>query len=231
MKTEYLIFNILVFTGPFFLGLLKPFRFKYWAEASLSIFLVMIPYIVWDAIVTGYHWMFNESYVLGIYLAKLPIEEWLFFITVPFACLFTWEMIIRRVDLKTLSFLRKLRNVVYILPLVGALLFLQGRQYTGLVFIFLSLAVFLDIYLKTDLLLQTRFYRYLLLIIIFTLVFNGYLTWRPVVLYGQIYQLDFRVFTIPIEDFGYGISLMYLNTIIFEKLKIRNVSTQNLVLK
>lgn len=230
MNAEYLLFNIMVFIGPFFLALLKPFRFMHWSEASVSIIIVMIPYIIWDALVTGYHWMFNTNYVLGIYLAKLPIEEWLFFITVPFACLFTWEMIIRRVDLKELPLLRNLRYAVYIFPVVGVVLFIQGRQYTGLVLIFLSLAVFLDTYMRTDLILQTRFYFYLLLIIVFTLIFNGYLTWRPVVLYGQAYQLDFRVFTIPIEDFGYGISLIYLNTIIYEKLKTRNTSTQNLVL-
>ncbi|NNJ52496.1 MAG: lycopene cyclase domain-containing protein, partial [Ignavibacteriaceae bacterium] len=61
-----------------------------------------------------------------------------------------------------------------------------------------------------------RFYFYLLLIVIFTLIFNGFLTWRPVVTYGVEYQLDFRIITIPVEDFFYGISLLWMNTSLFK---------------
>jgi lycopene cyclase domain-containing protein len=219
MKAEYLFFNIVVFSGPFFLALLKPFRFKHWSEALFSIIIVMIPYVVWDAIVTGMHWVFNTNYVLGIYLVRLPVEEWFFFITVPFACLFTWEMIIRRIDRNISSVFKYIRYTLYAFPLLGVIIFNLGLQYTGLVFIFLGLAGLLDRMIKTDLLLQKRFYLYLFFIVAFTLVFNGYLTWRPVVLYDANYQLGLRVFTIPIEDFGYGISLLYLNTMIYERLK------------
>ena len=48
------------------------------------------------------------------------------------------------------------------------------------------------------------------------LIFNGYLTWRPVVLYSEAYQLNIRIFTIPIEDFGYGYALILLCTILYE---------------
>jgi len=87
-----------------------------------------------------------------------------------------------------------------------------------LVFIFITIAVFIDQVLRTDLIAQKRFYLYLAIIIGFTIIFNGFLTWRPVVLYGEEFQMGFRVITIPIEDFGYGISLLFLNTSIFEKL-------------
>jgi hypothetical protein len=40
-----------------------------------------------------------------------------------------------------------------------------------------------------------------------------------VVTYGESYQIGLRIFTIPIEDFGYGISLIFLCTIVYEKLK------------
>ena len=51
------------------------------------------------------------------------------------------------------------------------------------------------------------------------LVFNGYLTARPIVLYGEAYQSGYRILTIPIEDFGYGFTLMLFNTLLYEKLK------------
>jgi lycopene cyclase domain-containing protein len=79
----------------------------------------------------------------------------------------------------------------------------------------------MDQLLNTRLLFDKRFYFYLLLIFIFTLIFNGYLTWRPVVTYGIEYQLNFRIITIPVEDFFYGISLLFMNTIIY-KMLLRN---------
>ena len=220
VQYEYLIFNLIVLSGPLFFGLLKPFYFVHkWIYAFISIFVVGIPYIIWDSIVTGSHWMFNDNHVLGLYFLNLPIEEWMFFITVPFACLFTWEMIIRRVKSSRIEKMKIIRQVLYFLPIPGFYLFFAGLEYTGLVFIFISIAIVIDQILETDLFLRKEFYFYLLMIIGFTLVFNGFLTGRPVVLYGESYQVGFRVFTIPIEDFGYGLSMLYLNTIVYEKLK------------
>jgi lycopene cyclase domain-containing protein len=181
--------------------------------------MVAIPYIVWDAIVTNSHWMFNDNYVMGIYLFNLPIEELMFFFTVPFACLYTWHMILQRTNDIRIEKLKIIRQIIYFLPIPGLYLFFSGLEYTGLVFIFMTIAVLVDRWLETDLLLRKQFYIYLLWIIGFTLVFNGFLTWRPVVLYGESFQVGFRVITIPIEDFAYGISLLFLNTSLFEKLK------------
>jgi len=47
---------------------------------------------VWDIIATARgHWSFNPSYVLGLTIAGMPIEEWLFFVVVSFVSVFTWE--------------------------------------------------------------------------------------------------------------------------------------------
>jgi lycopene cyclase domain-containing protein len=221
MKSEYLIFNVFVLSGPFFLGLLRPFYFvDKWIFAFFSITVVAIPFIIWDILVTGSHWTFNDDFILGLKIAKLPIEEWLFFITVPFACLYTWEMIIRRVDKNILFKQRQWRYLLFIFPLIGILVFQKGYEYTGLVLIFIGMASLLDQFSGTKLLEQKRFYLFILFISLFNLIFNGYLTWRPVVLYGEAYQLGLRITTIPVEDFGYGFALLFLNVIIYEKIKI-----------
>jgi lycopene cyclase domain-containing protein len=176
----------------------------------IAIAIPAIPFLLWDALVTGTHWHFNPEYVSGIKIINLPIEEILFFITVPFACLFTWEMIIRRVKEKQIN-LQWLRLLLYLALPAGIYFFSIGKQYTGLTLSFIFLANIVDQFLKTNLLFDRRFYFYLLLIVIFTLIFNGYLTWRPVVTYGVEYQLDFRIITIPVEDFFYGISLLWMN--------------------
>ncbi len=223
MYYEYLIFNIIVLTGPFFLGMLKPFYFiDRWKDAIISIVVVGVPFIIWDALVTGAHWMFNEKYITGIKLFNLPIEEWLFFVTVPFACLFTWEMISRRTSPDQIERINRLRQVLLLLPVPGAILYFAGLEYTGLVLVFLTIAIITDQWLETNLFLQKRFWWYMAMIVGFILLFNGFLTGRPVVTYGESFQLGFRVITIPIEDFGYGISLLYLNTVVYEKLKSMN---------
>ena len=225
MQFEYLIFNIIVFSGPFFLGLLKPFYFvDRWSNTMIATVIVAIPYLIWDSLVTGTHWSFNPMYILGIKIARLPLEEILFFITVPFACIYTWEMIIRRNPATRIEKLNVIKYLPYVLPLAGIWLFINGLQYTGLVFLFLAIAIGLDHLLNTNLFLQKRFYLFMGFIILFTLIFNGYLTWRPVVLYGEAYQVGFRIFTIPIEDFGYGISLLYMCTAIYDKLRTRKES-------
>ncbi len=232
MKSEYLIFNIIVLTGPLLFGAMRPFYFL--DRVKFTILPILIPailFLIWDSTVTFSHWHFNEKYVLGITIFNLPIEEILFFITVPFACLFTWEMIIRRTNEKELVWINKIRPYLYLIIPMGIWFFISGRHYTGLAVSFLGLAILLDQVLNTNLLLKRRFYLYLLFILLFTLIFNGYLTWRPVVTYGVDYQLDFRIITIPIEDFIYGTALIFMNTSIYQKIINKKVLTENIQTK
>ncbi|MBN2093639.1 hypothetical protein JW964_28725, partial [candidate division KSB1 bacterium] len=89
----------------------------------------------------------------------------------------------------------------------------------GLVLIAISLVAIIDKQSNTHIFLQLRVYQYLILLTLLMLIFNGYLTARPVVLYDPAYQLNLRIFTIPVEDFVYGYSHILLTTIIYEKVK------------
>ena len=226
MNYEYLIFNAVVVSGPSIFGSLKCcYIWNHWKQLLIAIVIPAIPFLLWDVLVTGAHWNFNPKYVSGIKIINLPLEEILFFVTVPFACLFTWEMIIRRAANKTIN-MKWLRIVLYFTLPIGIYFLSIGKQYTGLTLSFLFLANFVDQFLQTNLLFDRRFYFYLILIIIFTLIFNGFLTWLPVVTYGVEYQLDFRIITIPVEDFFYGISLLFMNTSLYAYL-VRNYGAIN----
>ena len=206
MKSEYLIFNIIVLTGPLFFGAMKPFYFM--DRVKYTILPIIIPailFLIWDSTVTYSHWFFNEKYILGITIFNLPIEEILFFI-------------IRRTEEKVLVWINKIRPFIYLTIPIGIFFFISGKHYTGLALSFLGIAVLLDQLLNTNLMLEKRFYLYLSLVLLFTLIFNGYLTWRPVVTYGVDYQLDFRIITIPVEDFVYGTALIFMNTAIYKKI-------------
>ena len=55
----------------------------------------------------------------------------------------------------------------------------------------------------------------------FKVLVNGYLTWRPIVLYGEQFFLGVKVLTIPVEDFFYGFSLITLSVILWEYFSAR----------
>ena len=179
----------------------------------------MIPYVIWDVLVTDSHWWFNKAYTLDFRLLGLPIEEWLFFITVPFACLLVWETLPDTKLSTHLRPLRHIRTVLYTALPIGIAVFSTGKQYTGLVLCCFGTLGAIDTVLRTNLLLQPKTYIYLAIISGLILVFNGYLTARPVVLYGEAYQSGYRIFTIPVEDFGYGFTLTLFNAMCYEKLR------------
>ena len=221
MKFEYLLFNLAVVVGPVVAQFSRQIRYvSHWRLKLLVSVIVMIPYVIWDALVAGSHWWFNETYTLDFRLFGLPIAEWLFFITVPFGCLLVWETL-PQVDrwLVQLKPLRHVRNVLYAALPVGIWIFSTGKQYTGLVLCCFGLVGLADTLLGVDLFLRLKTYLYLAIVAGLILVFNGYLTARPVVVYGEAYQMGYRIWTIPIEDFGYGFTLMLFNTMLYEKLK------------
>ena len=43
-------------------------------------------------------WWFSARYTLGLRLAGLPLEEWLFFLVVPVCALLTYEVLGRGAD-------------------------------------------------------------------------------------------------------------------------------------
>ncbi len=59
-----------------------------------SIGLVVLIFGVWDIIATSRgHWYFDPRGVGRARLVNLPLEEWLFFIVIPFCCIFSWEVV------------------------------------------------------------------------------------------------------------------------------------------
>jgi lycopene cyclase domain-containing protein len=184
-----------------------------------AIILPAIPFIAWDALVTGAHWHFNPEYVLGIYWFGLPLEEWLFFVTVPFACLFTWQMLLKFLPQRNIALPQSIHWIFAAILAAGLTFFYLGLQYTGLAISSFAAALLITRLSGSKLLADRRFYIFMAMVAVFTLIFNGYLTARPVVLYGEQYQLGVRIITIPLEDFFYGFALVILNVTIFEKLK------------
>lgn len=72
-------------------------------NALIAIVISAIPFLIWDYFATARgHWSFNPNFNMGIYITNLPLEEIMFFITVPLACLYVWCTIKRFDSLKDL---------------------------------------------------------------------------------------------------------------------------------
>ena len=77
--------------------------------------------------------------------------------------------------------------------------------------------VLLDRWAGTRLVRSPLFWIFLLVMLCFKLIVNGYLTWRPIVIYGAQHQLGLRIITIPVEDFLFGFSMILLTLVVWEK--------------
>jgi lycopene cyclase domain-containing protein len=89
-------------------------------------------------------------------------------------------------------------------------------DYTILVIAGSLIVVVLDFLLGTKILRQRLFWVFWVVVTALMVVVNGYLTWRPIVIYNEAKMLGVRLFTIPLEDFFFGFSLIGLNLIIWE---------------
>lgn len=89
-------------------------------------------------------------------------------------------------------------------------------EYSILSFISIAVAVIVDQVLKTNLVKNKKFWIFWAVMFVLIFIVNGYLTWRPIVLYGEGHYMGIRIFTIPVEDFLYGFSLITLNISIWE---------------
>ena len=219
MKFEYLIFNLVVLFGPLILSFDKKVHYyTEWPRVFKSMTIPLIIFIIWDSIVAGRHWWFNHAYTLDFRLLNLPVGEWLFFITIPYSTLFIWEVLHAYFKNRYFKERRVRVYLAFLMIIMAVPLFYYGKEYTALVSIEFGAVLMLDKILKTRILNQSLSFYYLGIIFCLMFIFNGYLTARPVVLYGVQYQLNLRIFTIPIEDFIYGFTHLLFCTIIYEKL-------------
>ena len=190
-----------------------------WRFALPAMLFTAIFFIFWDSLFTGWEvWHFNPDYLTGYYFLNLPLEEWLFFFTIPFALIFIYEVVKHYFAAK--KFNRPARILLLIIAgasFLMAAIFFQ-KAYTFTVFGFLG--IFL-IYVSLGGVLKTYgafLIAFLISLIPFYIV-NGILTSLPVVIYNKQEILQLYVGTIPVEDHFYNLLLMGMNVVIYESLR------------
>ena len=221
MKNLYLYLNIGTFLIPFIFSFYPKFQFyKKWKSLFPAIFIMMAFFISWDVIFTNNGiWGFNDKYITGFKLLNLPLEEWLFFICIPYACLFTHYSL--KYFFPNFSLSEKATAVFYVAllcTLIITLWYNYDKWYTlvnfGYAIILLGL-----VYNKNPKLLGRFLPSYFVTLIPFFVV-NGVLTGSliedQVVWYNNTENLNIRIGTIPIEDTIYSLGMLLTVFVLLE---------------
>ena len=196
------------------------YYYKKWKFLLTSILLMMLLYIPWDIWFTHWSvWQFNNDYICGLKLFLLPIEEWLFFIIIPFACVFIHEVL-------NYFFNKELEPSAYVkISLLLALILAfssviwSDKLYTLVCFSLTSVSLFiLSIYKPRWI---GSFFRTYIISLIPFLIINGFLTGSfnetPIVSYSSNHIIGIRIMNIPIEDSIYCLLMLLIVIAVYER--------------
>jgi len=200
--------------------------YRLWKYIFPAILITAFLFILWDILFTHLGvWSFNRQYLSGIYVFNLPVEEILFFMVVPYAALFTYEVLRVYVQKDYLGQYARFISLFLAVVLIPSGLIFYDRLYTSSNLIFCGLLVlFFQFLLRVS--WMGRFYLAFGVILVPFVLVNGVLTgsWidGEIVSYNNAENLGLRIMTIPVEDIFYGMSLILLSTGFFEYFRKKN---------
>lgn len=207
--STYFVINFLIIIFPILFSFDKKVSYyKNIFSVLISTLTVGLIYFLWDifAVIRG-DWYFNPGFVSEILFFNLPVEEVLFFITVPYSCIFIYEVIKSYTGERLLSINPRYSLIpIFILIIIALIFYKQYYTFTVLLFsaVFLLSALFFF-----NSIIKSRVYWLTVIISYFPFfIVNYFLTSLPVVQYNAKAIWGIRVLTIPLEDFFYSYSLI-----------------------
>jgi len=222
MKYTYALIDFFTILFPFLLSFHRQSNFyQSWRSFFPALFITGIIFVLWDVYFTSIGvWGFNAKYVTGLYIGNLPIEEILFFVCIPYACVFTFTRFYNNVKI---NFTQRRERIIFgllIIVFAGIAIIYHDRKYTCATFIVLIITHLLATYVLKVKWMIKFYVIYAFLLIPFFIV-NGLLTGtglsEPVVWYNNRETIGLRLLTIPVEDFFYGINLVLINLLFYFK--------------
>lgn len=227
MMINYFMLDVLILLFPLLFSFKWVFPYyKNYKPLFASIVIVGGTYIFWDMLVTlRGDWWFEEHYLLGIEFI-IPLEEALFFVVVPYSCIFIYENLQYFFPDKKIGFNKWIYYAIaLILFIVG--LFFYHQDYTILALLSVSAFLFIAATWFQDILQSRNYWLYILISFGAFLIFNYILTSIPIVSYnphaiwgGTVDQLWYgRFITIPFEDFFYNFSMLSFYLLVYRYFK------------
>lgn len=218
----YLILDLFSFAIPFLFSFEKKWMhfIRFWKPYFSAIFIVGIFFILWD-IYFAYQnvWGFNDDYLLGIRWFKLPLEEWLFFLLIPYSSNFihySLAYFFPKFELKKTT-TQSITILLFIISF-GVFVWNLDKIYTASSFGLFAVLMLLQMIFQWE--YAQKFYlSFIIIYIPFFLVnsaLTGMFTENPVVFYDNNENLGIRVGTMPLEDSFYCFSMLYGSVLLFE---------------
>ena len=227
----YLIILLISLAGPLALSFEKNLRlYTRWKFLLPAILITMVVFVAWDIIFThmGY-WFFNPIYNSGIYIQKLPLEEYLFFIIIPYACAFSFYAVQFHFP-KFKCNAQWTKILTFLIVTVSVLMSFLYRDvaYTFIVLLVLPAVLLLGYYFSREV-VQYYLAIFPILLIPFFII-NGILTGtgieQAVFDYDPQAILGLRILSIPIEDVFYNFSLLLLPLALTHIFEMRSKKTK-----
>jgi len=216
MPLTYFLIDLAIILGP--LWLTRHPRVAYqrnFPALGSAILLVSSAYIGWDMVVTNWgEWSFNPRYISGIKVGNLPLEEILFFITVPYACLFIYEVVITTGRKGTFSIPVGIVAAAIVMLMAGSITY-SNQGYTSKALASCVLFLLAALWLDPPLLKSRQYWLWLAICLVPFLLVNSILTALPVVQYNANAIWGVRFGTIPLEDFFYNYSLLSFYLLVY----------------
>lgn len=210
----FLVFGSLLF--PLLLSFDKKVHFyTYWWRLFPSILIGAVVFIVWDAWFTELGiWQFNADFIIGTWFFGLPLEEILFFLFIPYACMFIYECLRAYFSDVLMSLSKAITFILLFYFATMAVVFSQ-ELYTVITF-WACFAILLLHFVFFRVQFLGYFYLMWLIHLIPLFIINGFLTSLPVVIYNNDENMQFRVGSVPFEDMFYSFAMLLLITTIYE---------------
>ncbi len=226
-KYLYLAVNLASISIPLLFSFYRkaPF-YKTWKFLWPALLVTALVFIAWDEWFTRMGiWGFNVRYLTGIYLGSLPLEEVLFFICIPYSCVFTYFALNYLIEKDYLFPHQDFITFALVSFLLISGIYHLDKWYTSVTFIALGLVLGLHMHFFRPRFMGRFYLAYAIILIPFFIV-NGILTgsWieEEVVWYNNAENLGIRLGTIPVEDVFYGMLLIGLNIGTYEYLRNRS---------
>ena len=193
-----------------------------WRALFSGILVMMLIFIPWDAYFSFKGiWWFDHQYTMGIDLFYLPIEEWAFFIFIPFCCVFLYEVLNHVIKNDYFSKIALVFFGLLSLTLFVLAFIFITHLYTSVTFMLTALAL-LFLIVKKPTWIGKFWQMYVVSWLPFMLVngaLTGSFTSAAVVNYNPSEFMGIRVGTIPIEDSVYSLLMLLTVVVIYERLR------------
>ena len=235
----YLAVDLAVLSIPLACSFDRKVRFvRFWPALFPAIGVMMLLFIPWDIAFTEKGiWGFNPDYLSGIWVAGIPLEEWLFFLCIPYACLFTYESLKHYIPNPIGGAFAIPASALLAVLCAGLAAQHADRWYIGLTCVLTGLlaaglAYGASRWASVRQWNHRLWFAYIPLLLPF-IASNGVLTglrfWEypahnrdvaavsdQIVWYNNDHNLQLRIFSMPVDDLFYGFLMIAMTVVAYE---------------